>query len=304
VTWTRFDPTFLGCFSGKRTKDFMTKITARVTTNHRIIWQNSQPLRMGITFTRQHRFPTSASHPHCHHNQTVDSCCRTGRTERFRRRLLCRCSSDEFIAESVCFLRLSDTQHSMPQINPDASDWDKLQQAFQEITEKFGSVNHVLEAFGLANLPVAQRYGILFGCIVFVTTVGAVMALLVFGGTFQRIAEETKTGNTAVESDYRVRLDRPLLLERLLDAQQRLLRENYPSRAQRKEVITNLTKMLSSVPPPKDDCNGDSHGVDFNLQRAEVMVGYKQNFILGYRKCQDKPGGELMCRRNDAMFEV
>ena len=185
----------------------------------------------------------------------------------------------------------------MPQVNPDASDWDKLQQAFQDVTEKLGSIENILDAFGLANLPVAQRYGILFGCIVFVTTVGSVMALLVFGGTFERIAEETKTGKAAVESEYRVRLDRPLLMERLLEAQQRLLRENYPSRPQRKEVITALTKMLSSVPPPKDDHNGDSHGVDFNLQRAEIMVGYKQNFILGYRKCQDKPGGELLVFR-------
>ncbi len=130
----------------------------------------------------------------------------------------------------------------MPQINPDASDWDKLQHAFYDVTEKFGSIENILEAFGLANLPAAQRYGILFGCIVFVTTVGSVMALLVFGGTFQRIAEETKTGKAAVESDYRVRLDRPLLMERLLEAQQRFLRENYPRRVQRKEGMTALTK--------------------------------------------------------------
>lgn len=192
----------------------------------------------------------------------------------------------------------------MPQINPDASDWDKLQLAFQEVTAKFGSIENILEAFGLADLPVAQRYGILFGCIVFVTTVGSVMALLVFGGTFQRIAEENKTGRSAIESDYRVRLDRPLLMERLLAAQQRLLRENYPCRAQRKEGMTALTKMLSSVPPPKDERNGDSHGVDFNLQRAEIMVGYKQNFILGYRKCQDKPGGELVCPRMHIMLDM
>lgn len=185
----------------------------------------------------------------------------------------------------------------MPQINPDAGDWEKLQQAFQEVTEKFGSVDNILEAFGLANLPAAQRYGILFGCIVFVTTVGTVMALLVFGGTFQRIAEEDMTGKASVESDYRVRLDRPLLMERLLEAQQRLLRANYPNQAQRKEGLTNVTKMLASVPPPSDDGKDSINGIDFNLQRAEIMVGYKQNFILGYRKCQDKPGGELKCVR-------
>lgn len=185
----------------------------------------------------------------------------------------------------------------MPQVNPDASDFEKLQLAFQEITSKLGSVHDVLEAFGLAELPMAQRYGILFGCIVFSLTVAAVAALLVFGGTFKRIAEQTKAGTTSVQSDYKVRLQRPLLLERLLDAQERLLRENYPNRPRRTERRTNLAKMLNSTPPHKEgedklDEKETHAAINSKDNRAAVMVGYKQNFVMGYRKCQDKPGGE------------
>jgi hypothetical protein len=212
-------------------------------------------------------------------------------------------------------------------VDGEGGDWEKLRQAYREIVTKFGSFEDVLVAFGLSNLPTAQRYGILFGCVVFVTTVLAVCALLFFGGTFRRIAEEetnNRNGASSVESDYRVRLDRPLLLERLLAARQRMLRENYPnlgdgvattntSGGEKTKTtstkITNLTRMLSSLPPPRDDDDGGGGGgggnqknnnennhsgiIDFNLQRAEIMVGYKQNFILGYRKCQDKPGGEV-----------
>ena len=31
---------------------------------------------------------------------------------------------------------------------------------------------------------------------------------------------------------------------------------------------------------------------DFSQQHAESMVGYKQNYFMGYRKCQNKPGGK------------
>lgn len=183
----------------------------------------------------------------------------------------------------------------MPHMNSDTSDFEKLQLAFQEITSKFGSLNDILEAFGLAELPTAQRYGILFGFVVFTVTVSTVIALLVFGGTFQRIAEETKTGKVSVESDYRVRLDRPLLLERLLDAQKRLLQQNYPNRPKRQEQITNLTKMLCSAIPSDETTSSNgttgNDNFDFSNQRAEIMIGYKENFFMGYRKCQDKPGG-------------
>ena len=189
----------------------------------------------------------------------------------------------------------------MPQVNPDASDFEKLQIAFQEITQKFGSVNDILEAFGLAELPTAQRYGILFGFIVFTLTVSTVMALLVFGGSFRRIAEQAKTGTTSVESDYKVRLKRPLLLERLLEAQEWLESENYPDRPGRTLERTNLSKMLCSVPPhtAKEDKKNEKqtkNAMQSKDNRAAVMVGYKQNFVIAYRKCQDKPGGTFFKR--------
>ena len=180
----------------------------------------------------------------------------------------------------------------MPQVNPDASDLEKLQLAFKEITSSFGSLQSILEAFGLSELPIAQRYGILFGFAVFALTISTVLALLVFGGTIKRITEQTETGKVSVESDYRVRLERPLLLERLLLAKERMTKLNYSNRSEPKESTTNLTKMLSSVPPPKNEKDEKADIFDFSQQNSESMVGYKQNFFMGYRKCQDKPGGE------------
>jgi hypothetical protein len=185
----------------------------------------------------------------------------------------------------------------MPHANADTSDFEKLQMAFQDVTAKFGSIEDILVAFGLADMPKAQRYGVLMGCIVFSCTVGAVLALLAFGGSFKRIAEQTQTGDYTIESDFQTRQDRPLLLERLIDARERLLAENYPDRKQRKSRRTNLTKMLLGVPPPKDipgvvDDNGAKQSVGKKQDRAAEMEGFKENFAWAYRKCQDQPGGE------------
>lgn len=181
--------------------------------------------------------------------------------------------------------------------NADTSDFEKLQQALREVFTKFGSVEDILEAFGLASLPTAQRYGVLMGCIVFTCTVAAVFALLVFGGSFKRIAEQTQTGEATLETDYKARQGRPLLLERLLDARKRLLAENYPDREQRKDRRTRLTKMLMGIPPPKDipgvvDDAEAKRSVNKKQDRAEQMEGFKENFAWAYRKCQDQPGGE------------
>ena len=180
----------------------------------------------------------------------------------------------------------------MPYTTPDdAGDLAKLQQAFSEIWATFGSVDNLLEAFGLSDLPVAQRYGIVIGCIVFVGTVTAVLSLLVLGGSFRRIAEQATTGSTTIPADYRARLDRPLLLEHLLDARERLLRQNYPKQvAARKLGRTNLTNMLLTVrPPPK----GTSEKQD--------KTGYMKNYVVAYRKCQDKPGGTYQWLRSVRM---
>lgn len=184
----------------------------------------------------------------------------------------------------------------MAHSNADSSDLEKLQSALTEVVAKFGSVEDVLEAFGLASLPTAQRYGVLIGCIVFFCTVTAVVALLIFGGSFRRIMEQEQTGGTAVERDYKARQGRPLLLERLLDARERLLK-NYPDRQERKGRATKLNTMLMSVPPPKDipavvDDAEAKRSVNKKQDRAEEMNGFKENFAWAYRKCQDQPGGE------------
>jgi RimJ/RimL family protein N-acetyltransferase len=71
--------------------------------------------------------------------------------------------------------------------------------------------------------------------------------------------------------------------------------------------MTNLTKMLSSVSPPNDaDIQREpaTEAFDFSSQRAEIMVGYKQNFYMGYRKCQDQPGGAVLVGRPEARYEA
>lgn len=169
----------------------------------------------------------------------------------------------------------------MPYSNAaETGDFEKLQKAFSDILSTFGSVDNLLDAFGLSTLPSAQRYGIVFGCFVFVGTVTAVLTLLVLGGSFHRMAEQTKTGAVTIAHDFKARLDRPLLLERLLDARTRMMQRNYPNSRQRKEGLTNLTSMLLNVaPPPKGKSAKDDE------------TGYMRNFVVAYRKCQDKPGG-------------
>jgi hypothetical protein len=224
----------------------------------------------------------------------------------------------------------------MPPLHPDATtDFEKLQLAWQDFTTKFGSVTNILQAMGLAELPTAQRYGIFFGFLVFVLTISTVLVLLVLGGTWQRILAEQQqqqknnnnnnidnvdeNGLVSIQSDFQVRLERPLLLERLLQSRQWLLQQNYAQCMERisKTVtttvtttttttsITNLTKTLSNVAPPQENDDKDENSnnnnnnknsntaiFDFSNQRAETMVGYQQNYFMGYRKCQDKPGGK------------
>jgi len=168
----------------------------------------------------------------------------------------------------------------------DTSDLEKLQLAFVEITKSFGSIENLLEAFGLADLPTAQRYGILIGTLIFISTVTVVGALLLFGGSFQRIAEQQKTGSHTISHDFQTRLDRPLLLERLLDSRERMMQQNYPNATKRKEGPTALTKMLLNIPPPPKGTTVD---------KDETY--YLSNYIVAYRKCQDKPGGECFQKK-------
>ena len=161
---------------------------------------------------------------------------------------------------------------------------DKLQQAVGELLIKFGSFESIMEAFGLANMPDAQKYGILFGFLTFTCTVSAVFCLLLFGGTFKRLAEQNQTGETTVLAAHDARNQRALLLDQLLDARE-AMRRKYPA-TEITENRTPLTEMLLNVKPSPNSAD------------------YQNDYKLAYRICQDKPGGATLSGRPEARFEA
>ena len=177
--------------------------------------------------------------------------------------------------------------------NEQAGDFEKLKEAFRELTSTFGSFDNLLEAFGLSDMPQAQRYGIMFGLLVFTCTVTTVVALLVFGGSFQRIAEQAESGSPSLLSPTTARSQRALLYEQLLEGRKRML-QNYPPETLTTEP-TNLTKMLLSDAP-----DGIGEVADLvagkktkNAQKKERYIPpyYEENYLEAYRRCQDRPGG-------------
>jgi RimJ/RimL family protein N-acetyltransferase len=182
-------------------------------------------------------------------------------------------------------------------------DYDKLMAALGDLTGKFGSVQDVLEAFGLADLPLAQRYGILFGFLTFFCTVSAVLLLLVYGGSFRRMAEQADTGHATLAAPHDARAQRPLLLESLLASRQRMMDSNYPSAPATTEKPTPLTQMLLNLSPPKED---KRRGQDKNqtASAATLVETYKKDYVLAYRTCQDKMGGPALSGRPEARFEA
>ena len=185
--------------------------------------------------------------------------------------------------------------------NEDAGDLDRLLDAFREITKHFGSFDALLEAFGLADMPTAQRYGIMFGFLVFTCTITTVICLLIFGGTFKRIAEQAESSDPTLLSAFAVRSQRPLLLEQLLDGRERMLR-NYPPQPLTEE-FTNLTKMLMNVAPDPvmEDMGAlvettDSKNAKKNQngkKKRYMPPLYQENYLEAYRRCQDSPGGKF-----------
>jgi hypothetical protein len=192
----------------------------------------------------------------------------------------------------------------------DVDDLEKLRRAATELAARFGSVDSLLEAVGLAELPAAQRYGIMFGFAVFFLTIAAVVGLLAFGGTFQRISEELQTGQpSSIQAAHDLRAQRALLMEQLLEGRERM-KSSYQE-PPHTEDLTNLTKMLLNEAPRGDGAgqgkgkNDDNHD-DGGKERKEDDLGikgavtqldrvyppfYKENYTAAYRKCQDRPGG-------------
>lgn len=118
----------------------------------------------------------------------------------------------------------------------------------------------------------------MFGIITFVLTVIAVLTLLTLGGTWQRIEQQTKSGASATAPDsVTQRKRRALLLERLLEGREWMMKNNYPEKEGKKsEKMSPLTTMLMTVAPKEGD----------------IPEGYEENYKHAYRRCQDKPGGE------------
>ena len=193
----------------------------------------------------------------------------------------------------------------MPYNNdPGTGDLEKLQKAFSELTENFGSVENILDAFGLSDMPTAQRYGIIFGFLVFTGTVTAVMALLTLGGSFRRLAEQAETGESTVLTASEARKKRALLLEQLLEGRERMLtRYAPPATTSQPTLLTQL--LLTQAPDAPLD--GATAAVDENKPANEqwnnkkkppskgrsryIPPHYVENYTQAYRRCQDRPGG-------------
>lgn len=164
------------------------------------------------------------------------------------------------------------------------SDIEKLRKAFSEVTSAFGSLDNILEAFGLKDLPPTHQYGIMFGFMVYILTIAAVLCLLSFGGTFKRLVEQSEPdGKPAVLSATDARSQRSLLLETLLESRERMLRK-YPETS-KTEKVTALTEMLLNEKPQQ--VGGKKH------ISGSMQAKYEESYVAAYRRCQDRPGGTL-----------
>jgi len=213
-------------------------------------------------------------------------------------------------------------------IQTPTSDLDKLLSAFASLQ----SAEDIFDVFGVGNLPQAQKYGILLGITTFVVTVSSVIGLLVAGGSFKRIADQAEDGvEVSIPNSIEERLGRPLLLERLLEASERM-RKSYRDgdavvatdggdgdKRETKE-FTILTKMLMNIAPDVEKAQAKMAGlVEENKTRAKknrknkkksvqekmkevdklnlnefVPQGYEQHYIEAYRKCHEQPGGSTL----------
>ena len=190
----------------------------------------------------------------------------------------------------------------MPYASDDAppSDLDKIRQSLGLITS-ISSIDDVLSALGLLDMPRAQRIGIAFGVLTFALTIAAVLSLLTLGGTWTRIEQQARAGASASAPDsVAQRKRRALLMERLLDGRDWMMETNYPPSGIGGEgegeggagggmpkknggdattltlTLTPLTKMLMMAAP---------------TEGGGMPEGYEANYKAAYRRCQDKPGG-------------
>lgn len=179
--------------------------------------------------------------------------------------------------------------------NNDPSDLDKLRNALASITS-ISSTDDVLAAFGLLDMPAAQKYGIMFGFLTFTLTVGAVLTLLTLGGSWKRIEEQARSGESVSAPDaVTQRKRRALLLERLLEMREWMMEINYPEKYicnynveknGTTSKFTALTRMLMMVTPEEVEQKGN--------KRVVFPKNYEEEYKAAYRRCQDKTGGEIL----------
>lgn len=201
----------------------------------------------------------------------------------------------------------------------ESSDLDKVFAALGGLTSSLGSFEDAMDVLGIGDLPSAQRWGILFGCVVFSATVSVVIALLIFGGSFRRIEEQARTGQATVTSSVDSRRARPLLLERLLDAREEgAKRYAAPTLSERTPLLESLLNVAprlrdndgSSVAAPRlvDDTENETTKTTKKGDGAKaayhVPEGYQDDYVLSYRRCQDAPGGKILSGVPESRFEA
>lgn len=188
----------------------------------------------------------------------------------------------------------------------ETTDLEKLYKAFSTLTGHLSSTEDFLSAFGLNDLPTPHRYGIFFGTLVFVVTVTTVLGLLVLGGSFERIAEQAKTGDIAVSDPITSRTDRNLILERLVDARDRMMKENYS----KPETTSERTKLMCMILNTSITTGADvSELTNENekkrtKQQKIIPPGYHEDYVDAYKVCQETPGGAAIAGRPEARFEA
>jgi len=126
------------------------------------------------------------------------------------------------------------------------------------------------------------------------------------------MADQSRTGAASIPDAIEERVTRPLLLERLLDAQERLL-EKYPQPLLT-EKMTPLCEMLLNIAPDVAKAKEVMENliveneVDKKKKDAKlkdfIPEGYEDNYVQAYRRCQDKPGGATISGVPEARFEA
>ena len=159
----------------------------------------------------------------------------------------------EYQASRDKAIEINEDDMPIPSSSTTTSDLEKLLSVFSSLR----SANDIFDVFGVGNLPQAQKYGIILGIVTFTVTVSAVIILLILGGSFKRIATQAEDAESGImPNSIEQRLMRPLLLERLLEASERMVKRYelawMESDVKNKKKVAKysvLTELLMNVAP-------------------------------------------------------